>query len=158
MLTTKLKVSSVSLIMTKRAVFLSPSVSSSISSVSISSRSSRMSNGASRAPQEMRIELRVLPADNRNFLYCRTAKCSGSFSSSRSNMRSTGLYFRLHSDTSLSLFLVCWRLAFSSFAFSRKAANAFRIEGFLSCVSFFAENSLKAAVSASASLPLKNTR
>ncbi|EOS65321.1 hypothetical protein C816_02102 [Oscillibacter sp. 1-3] len=48
-------------------------------------------------------------------------------------------------------------LAFSSFAFSRKAANAFWIEGYLSCVSFFAENSLKAAVSASASLPLKNT-
>ena len=49
-----------------------------------------MSKGASRAPQEMRIELRVFPADNRNFLYCRTAKCSGSFSSNRSNMRSTG--------------------------------------------------------------------
>ena len=44
----------------------------------------------SRAPQEMRIELRVFPADNRNFLYCRTAKCSGSFSSNRSNIRSTG--------------------------------------------------------------------
>ena len=35
-------------------------------------------------------ELRVFPADNKNFLYCRTAKCSGSFSSNRSNMRSTG--------------------------------------------------------------------
>ena len=33
-----------------------------------------------------------------------------------------------------------------------------RIEGFCSCVSFFAENSLKAAVRASASRPLKNTR
>ena len=31
-------------------------------------------------------------------------------------------------------------------------------EGFFSCVSFFAENSLKAAVSTSASRPLKNTR
>ena len=40
----------------------------------------------------------------------------------------------------------------------RKAASAFRIEDFCSCVSFFAENSLKAAVRASASRPLKNTR
>ena len=54
-------------------------------------RVAALSKGANLAPQEMRIELRVLPADNRNFLYCRTAKCSGAFSSSRSNMRSTGL-------------------------------------------------------------------
>ena len=53
--------SSVSLIMTNRAVFLSLMVSSSISSVSNNSRSSLMSKGAKRAPQEMRIELRVLP-------------------------------------------------------------------------------------------------
>ena len=36
------------------------------------------------------IELLVFPADSKNFLYWRTAKCSGSFSSKRSNMRSTG--------------------------------------------------------------------
>ena len=88
---TKSKVGSVSLVMMNSAVFLSPKVSSSNSSLSISSRSSRMSKGANLAPQEMRIEERVLPADSRNFLYCLTAKCSGSFSSKRSNMRSTGL-------------------------------------------------------------------
>ena len=61
MLTTKLKVSSVSLMMTKRAVFLSPMVSSSISSVSISSRSSLMSNGANLAPHEISMLFAVLP-------------------------------------------------------------------------------------------------
>ena len=55
------KVSSVSEIMTKRAVFLSPNVSSSKSSVSMSSLSSRMSNGAKRAPHEIKIDLAVLP-------------------------------------------------------------------------------------------------
>ena len=54
-------------------------------------RVAALSKGANLAPQEMRIEERVLPADSRNFLYCLTAKCSGSFSSKRSNMRSTGL-------------------------------------------------------------------
>ena len=44
-----------------------------------------------RQPQLIRMEERVLPADSKNFLYCRTAKWSGSFCSSRSNMRSTGL-------------------------------------------------------------------
>ena len=54
-------VSSVSEIMTKRAVFLSPNVSSSKSSVSISSRSSLMSNGANLAPQLISMLLAVLP-------------------------------------------------------------------------------------------------
>ena len=61
---TKLKVLSVSLIMRNRAVFLSPSVSSSISSYSIRSRSSLMSKGASRAPQLIKIDLAVLPVAN----------------------------------------------------------------------------------------------
>ena len=87
----KLKVVSVSLIIKNSTVFSSPMVSSSISSSSISSRTSRMSNGAKRAPQLIRMEERVLPADSKNFLYCRTAKWSGSFCFSRSNMRSTGL-------------------------------------------------------------------
>ena len=87
----KLKVVSVSLIMRNSTVFSSPMVSSSISSSSISSRTSRMSKGAKRAPQLIRIEERVLPAESRNFLYCRTAKWSGSFCSNRSNIRSTGL-------------------------------------------------------------------
>ena len=39
-----------------------------------------------------------------------------------------------------------------------KEISAFRIEGFCSLFSFFAENSLKAAVRASASRPLKKTR
>ena len=43
-------------------------------------------------------------------------------------------------------------------AFSFREESSLRIEGFFSCVSFFAENSLKAAVSTSASRPLKNTR
>src|SRR5574344_1338287 len=59
--TTKLKVSSVSEMITNNAVFLSPKVSSSISSVSMSSRSSRMSKGANLAPQEIRIDFAVLP-------------------------------------------------------------------------------------------------
>ena len=43
-------------------------------------------------------------------------------------------------------------------AFSLRETISLLIEGFCPCVSFFAENSLKAAVSASASRPLKNTR
>ena len=62
--TTKLKVSSVSEMITNNAVFLSPKVSSSISSVSMSSRSSRMSKGANLAPQEIRIDFAVLPETN----------------------------------------------------------------------------------------------
>lgn len=61
MATMKLNVSSVSEIMTKRAVFLSPNVSSSKSSVSISSRSSLMSKDANLAPHEIKIDLAVLP-------------------------------------------------------------------------------------------------
>ena len=57
----KLKVVSVSLIIRNSAVLRSPRVSSSISSVSISSRTSRMSKGANLAPQEIKIEERVLP-------------------------------------------------------------------------------------------------
>ena len=65
---------------------------------------------------------------------------------------------RLHSDTSLSLFLTFARSAFLPCAASLRVESSFRIEGFFSCVSFFAENSLKAAVSTSASRPLKKTR
>ena len=56
---------------------------------------------------------------------------------------------RLHSDTSLSLFLTFARSAFLPCAASLRVESSFRIEGFFSCVSFFAENSLKAAVSTS---------
>jgi len=66
--------------------------------------------------------------------------------------------FLLHSDTSLSLFFTLSRCAFKPAAFSFREESSLRIEGFFSCVSFFAENSLKAAVSTSASRPLKNTR
>ena len=59
--TTKLNVASVSEIMTNKAVFCSPSVSSSRSSYSIRSRSSLISNGANLAPQLIRIDLAVLP-------------------------------------------------------------------------------------------------
>lgn len=75
--TTKLKVSSVSEIITKRAVFLSPSVSSSSSSSLIKSLSSLISNGASLAPQEIRIDFAVFPVAtcqglfNQNHLFFR---------------------------------------------------------------------------------------
>ena len=59
--TTKLNVASVSEIMTNKAVFFSPRVSSSKSSVSISSRSSLMSKGESLAPQLISMLLAVLP-------------------------------------------------------------------------------------------------
>lgn len=57
----KLNVVSVSDMIRNSAVLRSPRVSSSISSVSISSRTSRMSKGANLAPQEIKIEERVLP-------------------------------------------------------------------------------------------------
>ena len=75
--TTKLKVSSVSEIITKSAVFLSPSVSSSSSSSLIKSLSSLISKGASLAPQEIRIDLAVFPVAtcqglfNQNHLFFR---------------------------------------------------------------------------------------
>ena len=91
--TTKLKVSSVSEIITKSAVFLSPSVSSSSSSSLIKSLSSLISNGASLAPQEIRIDFAVFPAANLYFLYCFTAKCVGSFFSSASKSLSIGFMY-----------------------------------------------------------------
>ena len=57
----KLNVLSVSDMMRNRAVFLSPSVSSCNSSYIVKSRNSWMSNGASLAPQEMRMDFAVLP-------------------------------------------------------------------------------------------------
>lgn len=60
----KLKVVSVSDMMRNRAVLRSPSVSSSRSSYSISSRTSLMSNGANLAPQLTRIDFAVLPDAN----------------------------------------------------------------------------------------------
>lgn len=68
------------------------------------------------------------------------------------------LDFRLHNSRPLSLFFTFSRCAFLPCAASLRLVSSFRIEGFLSCVSFFAENSLKAAVSTSASRPLKKTR
>ena len=69
-----MKVLSVSLMMRNSAVFRSPRVSSSSSSYMVISRSSWISKGARRAPQEILIDLAVLPAANLYFLYCRTAK------------------------------------------------------------------------------------
>ena len=59
--TTKLKVSSVSDIITNKAVFLSPILSSSNSSPLISSLSSLISKGASLAPHDIKIDLAVFP-------------------------------------------------------------------------------------------------
>ena len=92
------KVSSVSLIITKRAVFLSPMVSSSISSVSISSRSSLMSNGANLAPHEISMLFAVLPVATCQgrihhfsslFLGLPCFPCSKSWRMTRFNLSST---------------------------------------------------------------------
>lgn len=74
MATTKLNVSSVSEIITNKAVFLSPKVSKSSSSSFVSSLSSSISKGASLAPQEIRIDFAVFPAANLYFfilLHCK---------------------------------------------------------------------------------------
>lgn len=52
-------------------------------------RVAALSNGASLAPQEIRILFAVLPAASLYFLYCRTAKCSGFSASNSSNSSST---------------------------------------------------------------------
>ena len=103
--TMKLKLSSVSDIMTNKAVFslmissffvlglnflYPPSLSSSSSSSLISSRTSVMSNGESLAPQDTNILLAVLPARNLTFLYCRNAKWFGARSSNASNREHKG--------------------------------------------------------------------
>ena len=101
--TTKLNVSSVSEMITNKAVFLSPVLSSSNSSSLIKFLNSFMSNGASLAPQEIRIDLAVLPAASLYFLYCLTAKWFGSFFSSASKSLSTGfIYVSSSSLTSLA--------------------------------------------------------
>ena len=61
MAATKLKVLSVSDIITNSAVFLSPMVSSPSSSYSMRSRSSLMSKGDSLAPQDTRMDFAVFP-------------------------------------------------------------------------------------------------
>ncbi len=45
-----------------------------------------MSNGANLAPQLTSMDFAVLPAASLYFLYCLTAKCSGSLASSSSNI------------------------------------------------------------------------
>ena len=72
--TTKLNVSSVSEIITNKAVLRSPSLSSSSSSSIIKSLSSCISKGANLAPQLIRMDLAVFPAASLYFLYCLTAK------------------------------------------------------------------------------------
>ena len=103
--TIKLKVSSVSLIMTNMAVFWSPSMSSSISSYRVSSRSSAISNGANLAPQLIKIDLAVFPAASLYLRYWRTAKCSGFSASSSSNSSSTA-FLNSSSSSLVSLALI----------------------------------------------------
>ena len=110
MATIKLKVSSVSEIMTKSAVFLSPNVSSSSSSYSVSSRSSAMSNGASLAPHEIKIDFAVFPAASLYFLYCLTAKCSGLFCSSSSKRISIGFLKFSSSSLASDAFIISIRV------------------------------------------------
>ena len=103
--TTKLNVSSVSLMMTNMAVLWSPIISSSISSYDIISLSSWMSNGASLAPQEIKIDFAVLPAASLYLRYCLTAKCSGFSASSSSNNSSTA-FLNSSSSSLVSLALI----------------------------------------------------
>ena len=66
--------------------------------------------------------------------------------------------FRLHSSIPLSLFFTLSRLAVCLAASAFFSVKSLRIEGLRSLSSFFAENSRNAAVSTSASRPLKKTR
>ena len=70
----KLNVESVSGIIINNAVFLSPILSNSSSSYESKSLNSLISKGASLAPQDIKIDLAVLPAASFYFLYCNTAK------------------------------------------------------------------------------------
>ena len=81
---------SVSDMMRNNAVFLSPSVSSSSSSYMVRSRSSAMSNGANLAPQEIRIDLAVLPETN----------CQGLFNQIHKNLQKRCQKHRMAPDTS----------------------------------------------------------
>lgn len=65
--------------MRNRATFLSPSVSSSSSSYAVISRSSLMSNGARRAPQETRIDFAVLPETKSQEFFSIVSKKSADF-------------------------------------------------------------------------------
>ena len=91
--------------MTNMAVFWSPSMSSSISSYRVSSRSSAISNGANLAPQLIKIDLAVFPAASLYLRYWRTAKCSGFSASSSSNNSSTA-FLNSSSSSLVSLALI----------------------------------------------------
>ena len=91
-------VASVSEIMTNKAVFFSPRVSSSRSSYSIRSRSSLMSNGANLVPQLISMLLAVLPVATCQgrihhfsslFLGLPCFPCSKSWRMTRFNLSST---------------------------------------------------------------------
>ena len=97
-LSRRTNVASVSEIMTNKAVFFSPRVSSSKSSVSISSRSSLMSKGESLAPQLIKIDFAVLPVAacqghihhfSSLFLGLPCFPCSKSWRMTRFNLSST---------------------------------------------------------------------
>lgn len=69
-------------------------------------RVAALSNGANLAPHEISMLFAVLPAASLYFLYCLTAKCSGSFSSRRSNMRSTGFWKSSSSSRASDAFII----------------------------------------------------
>lgn len=82
--TTKLKVSSVSEIMTNRAVFFSKGIKFQFIFAHQISKHPNI-KGSKPCIQEINMLLAVLPAESLYFLYCLTAKCVGSFFSSASN-------------------------------------------------------------------------
>ena len=67
-------------------------------------------------------------------------------------------HFRLHRSIPLSIFFTVSRAAVRFAASAFFSPISLRTDGLRSMSSFFAENSRNAAVSTSASLPLKNTR
>ena len=76
MLIRKLNVLSVSDMIRNKAVFRSPSLSSSSSSYMVASRISWMSKGERRAPQEIRMDFAVLPETNCQGLLIKFTKSS----------------------------------------------------------------------------------
>ena len=72
------------------AVFLSPTCSSSNSSVAVNPAMLSRLKAARRTPTEIRIDFAVLPAACLYILYCFTARLSGFLNSSRSNNSSSG--------------------------------------------------------------------
>ena len=119
----KFRLPSVSDIMRYSMVFLSPILSSSSSSYIVISRTSAISKGASLAAAEMRIDFAVLPAASLYFLYCLTAKCSGSLDSRSSNIRSIAFL----KESSSSWTSILFRRVMSALKFCSSGGASYQI-------------------------------